>query len=165
MRKVVMRKASEKRCLWGEVLESEVGRKPLNIGRAVWDGMEVPGRLKGFSRTRGWVGSVRTIWGQTAEDVLCHQRVCNFSCRQCGPSRSIKQGSNIGVFEFQRDHSDLGWRTECYQNAASMGRGDLGVWEGAEPRVFVWLGDNGINLLRKVRKREDFGEEIVKSTL
>lgn len=95
------------------------------------------GKLKDFSRTGGWVGSVGTIWDQTAEDVLYRQRVCNFSCRQCGASGGIKQGSNVGAFEFQRDHSDLRWRMECYQNAASMGHGDLGVRKGAEPRVFV----------------------------
>lgn len=33
-----------------------------------------------------------------------------------------------------------------------MGKRALGVREGAEPGVFVWVGDNSISLLRKVRR-------------
>ena len=45
-----------------------------------------------------------------------------------------------------------------------MGCGDLGVREGAESRVFIWVGDNGVNLLREVTKGADLGEKIVRST-
>lgn len=49
---------------------------------------------------------------------------------------------------------------EWSMRVAWMGCGDLGVREGAETRVFIRLGDNGINLLSKVRKGADLEEKI-----
>ena len=45
-------------------------------------------------------------------------------------------------------------------NVAWMRCGGLGAREGAESRVFGWLGDSGINLPREVRKRAGLGEKI-----
>lgn len=42
---------------------------------------------------------------------------------------------------------------------AWVGCGDLGVREGAETKVFIRLGDKGINPLREVRRRADLGGE------
>lgn len=46
-------------------------------------------------------------------------------------------------------------------NVAWMRCGDLGVMDGAETGVFVWLGDSGINLPREVRQRAGVGKRMV----
>ena len=40
-----------------------------------------------------------------------------------------------------------------------MGRGDLGVREGADPRTFTWVRGNGINLPREGSRGTDLGGE------
>lgn len=73
---------------------------------------------------------------------------------------SIKQQSNVGdIGVLDGPLHDFRWRMECYQDVAWMGCSDLRVRKGAEARVFVWLGDNGINLLRDVRKSRFGGKD------
>lgn len=39
----------------------------------------------------------------------------------------------------------------------TMGHGDLGVREGADPTIFTWVRGNGINLLREGSMGADLG--------
>ena len=55
---------------------------------------------------------------------------------------------------------------ECFWDVPWwVGRGDLGVREGADPRTLTWVRANGINLLREVSRGADLRGKIVRSIL